>query len=295
MLGRVFGIICIIAFIFAAATGNLQNMSNAVLDGAAGAVSLTISLVGIMCLWCGVMQVFSDAGVIRRLSRLLSPLLRVFFPTAYRTGRGAEEITANISANLLGIGNAATPLAISAMRKMQEDNDDPSSASADMITLAVLNTASVSVLPSTLIALRRAAGSEQPYSVVLPVWICSLSCALLALLLTRAAAAVSAARGRKNGSCAARADCAPNAANGVDKRGLYNDTRDLNGAKRGERNVNNSEYSAKRSEQNAKHCKQNISRVEYIEKKRNASAGSTGGAASSAPRGKPTYRGGRGA
>ncbi len=188
MLGKIFGIMCLISFVFAAATGNMPALGNAVLDGAAGAVRLTISLAGIMCFWCGIMQVLADAGLISKLSALLSPMLRVFFPTAFRTGKGAEEITANISANLLGVGNAATPLAISAMQKMQGDNPDPSRASADMITLAVLNTASVSIIPSTVIALRRAAGSSEPYLVVLPVWIVSVCCAALALILTRAAA-----------------------------------------------------------------------------------------------------------
>lgn len=202
MLGKVFGIICVISFVFAAATGNLPSLGNAVLDGASGAVRLTLSLTGIMCFWCGLMQVFADAGLIRRLSKLLSPLLAFFFPTAWRTGKGAEEIAANIGANLLGVGNAATPLAIRAMQKMQEDNPDPTRASDDMITLAVLNTASVSVIPSTVIALRRAAGSAEPYMVVVPVWIVSVCCALLALLLTRASAAVgrtaaSAGRGIK--------------------------------------------------------------------------------------------------
>ncbi len=196
MLGKVFGIICVISFIFAAAAGNIPELGNAVLDGAAGAVKLTISLTGIMCLWCGIMQVLTDAGLIKRLSKLLSPFLRFFFPTAYRTGRGAEEIAANISANLLGVGNAATPLAIRAMQKMQEDNPDPVRASDDMITLAVLNTASVSVIPSTIIALRRAAGAAEPYSVVIPVWITSVACATLALLLTRAAASVRRAGGK---------------------------------------------------------------------------------------------------
>lgn len=198
MLGKVFGIICVIAFIFAAATGRMQEIGNAVIDGAAGAVQLTISLTGIMCLWCGIMQVLRDAGVIKKLSKLLSPFLRFFFPTAYRTGRGAEEIAANISANFLGIGNAATPLAIRAMQKMQEDNNNSMIASDDMITLAVLNTASVSIIPSTVIALRRASGAVQPFSVVVPVWITSVCCALLALFLTRAAASVRrAGKGRR--------------------------------------------------------------------------------------------------
>ena len=189
MLGWVFGIICLISLVFAIATGNTAGLSNAVLDGAAQAVELVLTLVGIMCLWCGIMQVLEDAGLIRRLSALMSPFLRVFFPTAYRTRQGAEEIAANISANLLGLGNAATPLGIRAMQKMQAANPDPSRASDDMITLAVLNTASMAILPSTVIALRRAAGSAQPFIIVVPVWICSASCAVFALLLSRAAAA----------------------------------------------------------------------------------------------------------
>lgn len=194
MLGRIFGVICLLSLVFAAVTGNIAQLGNAVLDGAADAVRLTVSLIGIMCLWCGIMQVLSDAGIISKLSRLMSPLLRVFFPTAYRTGNGAEEITANISANLLGIGNAATPLALRAMERMQQSNTDRTSASADMITLTVLNTASVSIMPSTVIALRRAAGAAEPFSVVVPVWICSVCGAVLALLLTRAAAMIGGGR-----------------------------------------------------------------------------------------------------
>ncbi len=211
MLGRVFGVICVISFVFAAVTGNMSALGNAVLDGAAGAVELTISLAGIMCLWCGIMQVLADAGLIKRFSALLSPVLSYFFPTAYRTGNGAEEIAANIGANLLGVGNAATPFAIRAMQKMQEDNPNPARATEDMITLAVLNTASVSVIPSTVIALRRAAGSMQPYSVVVPVWITSVCCSLFALLLARAAATLGKAesrvrnksKNRKSGICRA--------------------------------------------------------------------------------------------
>ncbi|HHT54216.1 MAG TPA: spore maturation protein A [Clostridiales bacterium] len=213
MLGRVFGIICILSLVFSLITGNTSGLSNAVLDGATQAVELVLTLTGIMCLWCGIMQVFEDAGLVKRLTRLMSPLLRVFFPTAYRTKNGAEEIAANISANLLGLGNAATPLAIRAMQKMQTSNPDPTGASDDMITLAVLNTASVSILPSTIIALRRAAGAAQPYLVVVPVWICSALSALFALLLSRAAA-VAGRPARRRAKSAGKIAAAPGKAVG---------------------------------------------------------------------------------
>ena len=136
------------------------------------------------------MQVLRDAGAIKLLSRIISPMIRLFFPDAYRSGEGREEISACIGANLLGIGNAATPLALSAIKKLHDDSvrsgGDPCAASRDMITLAVLNTASANLLPTTIIGLRRIAGSSDPFSVVLPIWICSLSCAFLALILCRA-------------------------------------------------------------------------------------------------------------
>ena len=185
MLGKIFGIICIVSFFGGIALGNAKALGNAVIDGAAGAVTLTISLCGIMSLWCGVMKVFERAGLIKKIAALLSPMLRIFFPDAYKSGEGVGEISANIAANLLGIGNAATPLGLRAMEKLQKNNPDPTSASADMITLAVLNTASLNIIPTTIIALRRAAGSVAPYSVIPPILICSFSCSAMALVLCR--------------------------------------------------------------------------------------------------------------
>lgn len=191
MLGTVFGVMCLLSIGYGVFSGNVAVLGEAVLDGAGDAVTLTLSLVGIMCLWCGVMQVLRDAGAIRAVTRLIAPLLRVFFPDAYRTGAGTEEIAASISANLLGIGNAATPLALAAMRRLSQAHvaggGERETASADMITLAVLNTASANFLPTTILALRRAAGAARPFAVVLPIQICSLTCALFALCLTRAA------------------------------------------------------------------------------------------------------------
>lgn len=185
MLGKIYGIICLLALLFGIWNGNAAALGGAVIDGAAGAVQVTLSLCGMMCLWCGMMEVLREAGAIRRLSRLLRPLLRLIFPRAAQTGEGLEEISANVSANLLGIGNAATPMALRAMERLQKHNPKPDRASAEQITLAVLNTASVSLIPANLLALRRAAGSPQPYAIMVPVWIVSVVCAALAVVLTR--------------------------------------------------------------------------------------------------------------
>lgn len=191
MLGKLFGVITVLSFCIALLTGNVSALGTAVLDGASDAVTLTLSLMGIMCLWCGVMGVLESAGVVTRLARLMRPFLRIFFPDSWKSGTGAEEIAANISANLLGIGNAATPLALAALEKMQKRNPHPERPTNDMVTLAVMNTASISLLPTTILALRRAAGSQNPFSVVLPIWVVSAVCALAALILTRTVGSLS--------------------------------------------------------------------------------------------------------
>ena len=185
MLGICFFVLVAVSWVFALCTGHLPDLSNAILDGAGQAVSLTLSLSGMMALWCGVMKVLQKAGIIERLSRWLSPILRFVFPDAWRKGTATGEITAAVSANILGIGNAATPLALSAMAKLQGENPRKDTATDDMITLAVLGTSSLDLLPTTLIALRRAAGAARPYDILVPVWITSGISAVCAVLLCR--------------------------------------------------------------------------------------------------------------
>ncbi len=190
MLGRIFAILVLSAFLCALFTDNLAPLGVAVLDGASSAVRVVISLAGMMGLWCGVMRVLTDMGIIAAFARLLRPFLRLFFPDSYDPERGGGEIAANLAANLLGIGNAATPMALTALRKMQENNPDKSRPTRDMVTLAVVNTAPISLLPTTILALRRAAGASDPFAVVLPIWVASTVCHILALVFSRAAGTV---------------------------------------------------------------------------------------------------------
>ena len=130
------------------------------------------------------MQVLLDVGIVKKISRFFAPFLRHVFPKTYQTSEGYEEICATLSANFLGVGNAATPFALSAMKKMQMHNPQPEIAENEQITLAVLSTASLTLVPTNLLALRRAAGSQNPFSIMIPVWITSLCCVSFALLLT---------------------------------------------------------------------------------------------------------------
>lgn len=202
MLGKCFFVIVVLSLVSGLLTGNMAALGNAALDGAAKAIEVTLSLAGMTVLWCGVMRVLSECGAVRLLTRVLTPLLKPIFPSAWKNPACRDAVTAAVTANMLGLGNAATPLALTAMRTLGEDaGGEPPEATDDMVTFAVLGTAPLNLLPGTLIAMRRAAGSAAPYAIVVPVWICSFLCALFGVLLAR----LGNAAGRKGRMAAAEA------------------------------------------------------------------------------------------
>ncbi len=181
---RISGLLMVIAFIVALANGNMALLSEAALTGCGKAVTLTLSLLGLMCLWGGIMGVAKEGGLLHTIAGLLSPLLRRLFPDAWQKGRGIPEIAAAIVANILGIGNAATPLSVAAMEALAEGHEGEE-ATDDMVTFTVLGTAFPSFLPTTVIALRSAAGSRNPFDILPAVWICSVTLSVFAVLLAR--------------------------------------------------------------------------------------------------------------
>lgn len=196
MIGKYIFVIILLSFTFAVTGGRMVSLSSAVLSGAAGAVELVISLTGMMCLWCGILEVLRDAGAIKKLSKLLSPFMRFAFPSVH--GKKTEEtVCAAIAANILGIGNAATPLAVRAMNELDLMNPEPARASQDMICFAVLGTAPFSLMPTTVVTLLASFGHASPFSVIPPVWISSAVTFLFALLLCRALS--SAGRVKRHG------------------------------------------------------------------------------------------------
>ncbi len=155
-------------------TGKLPEVSAAVLDGAGTAVTLGISLCGVMCLWSGLMKVAEECGAVKLMSRLLSPAVSLLFRGLKKGGRAAQLISLNLSANILGLGNATTPLGIQAMEAIcQEEPPTDGTASDNMIMLTVLNTASLQLIPATAAALRAARGAERPMDILPCVWVVS--------------------------------------------------------------------------------------------------------------------------
>lgn len=187
MLGKIFGALAAVSFIFALISGRAELLGPAAMKGASDAVTLAVSLAGVMCLWSGLMGVLEKTGAAGRLSAALGWLTKLLFPGAHKKtgGAGVPEIAANISANLLGLGNAATPIGLRAMEKLSRLNDDKGRASDDMIMFVLVNCAALQLVPATLIALRGAAGSSKPAAVLVPVWICSGTAFVLSVLLCK--------------------------------------------------------------------------------------------------------------
>lgn len=182
MLGKCFGIICSISIIFAILNSRVSAVTQSIVTGASKSVSLVISLVGMMALWNGFLNVLKDAGIIRKISRFLRPVLRFIFPKSFKENIATEEITACISANILGISNAATPTAIKAIEKMGKDRVV---ATDDMVTLCILGCCCFNLVPTTIIAIRSSMGASITYELIVPVWICSGICCIAGIILSR--------------------------------------------------------------------------------------------------------------
>lgn len=184
MMKWVMAVMVTAAVIFAAVTGRMDKVSEAFLSECTSAVELAISLAGIICLWSGVMRVAQKSGITEKLAGLFSPVLGKLFKGLKKGGKAMQYITLNLTANILGLGNASTPFGLAAMREIEaeEQSSEPESASPNMIVLTVMNTASLQLIPTTVAALRLQAGSENPMEILPCVWIVSI-CALTAALL----------------------------------------------------------------------------------------------------------------
>ena len=153
------------------ATGRGELVAAAAVEGAQAAVELCVSIAGMLCLWTGVMEVMRRSGLAEGLSRLLRPVLSLLFPQVSGDRGVMDSISSNVSANLLGLGNAATPLGIEAVRRMERKS--PGTASDAMCMLVVCNTASIQLIPTTVASVRAAAGSSAPFDILPAVWLAS--------------------------------------------------------------------------------------------------------------------------
>ncbi len=185
MMSKIWAFSVILSLVTAIFTGNTESLAVSAIDGTEGSVTLCISMLGIIMFWCGIMEVMKESGLMEALSKLISPIIGFIFPNARRDKSVMEALCANVSANLLGLGNAATPAGIRAAEGLHRLSEK-SSASDDMCMLVVINTASLQLIPTTIGAMRASSGAENPFDIIFAVWfasICSLAAGILAAKL----------------------------------------------------------------------------------------------------------------
>lgn len=172
--------IVLISFVSSLFLGNSSAFVSSILEGAQAGVTLAISMAGAICLWSGVGKLMEKIGFTQGLARLLAPLLNRLFPSTRRDKALARDLSANISANFLGLGNAATPMGISAAGRLKRP-ESPELATDELCRLIVLNTASIQLIPANVAAVRSSLGCETPFDILPAVWITSFASAGLGL------------------------------------------------------------------------------------------------------------------
>ena len=178
MLNIVWPIFIIISFSFAIFSGNLEKLNSSIFESTSDAINLSISLLGTICLWSGIMKIASNTSVIEKLTKILKPVIKLLFPQLKNNNEIQKEVSMNIIANILGLGNAATPLGLKAMKSMQKENKKKDTLTDSMMMFLILNTASIQIIPTTVIAIRNSMGSSNPTVIVFPVWIATIVAAI---------------------------------------------------------------------------------------------------------------------
>lgn len=185
MLNFIWPIFIIVSFVYAIINFRVQEVNNSIFESTKLAVELCISLLGTICLWNGIMQIATETKIIKHLSKILNPVMKKIFPDIKKEEKVHKEITMNIIANIMGLGNAATPLGLKAMKSMQKNNTDKNKLSNSMCMFIVLNTASIQLIPTTVIAIRSSLGSNNPTAMIIPVWIATIFAAMAAIISSK--------------------------------------------------------------------------------------------------------------
>ena len=184
MLNYIWGGLLLFSFLIALITGNIEQVTNELFNSSKGAVQLCIEILGILCFWNGIMKIIIDSNLVNKISKILQPLLNKLFPEV-KNEKARKYISLNIISNILGLGNAATPMGLNAVKEMQKNNKNEEVATNEMARFIVLNTASIQIIPTTIIALRTMHKSNNPTEIVVPILITSLCAVCIGLIASK--------------------------------------------------------------------------------------------------------------
>lgn len=181
MLNRIWPIFIIVSYLYAICVGKVTDINNSIFESCKSAVDLSITFLGTMCLWTGIMQIAKKTTLISKIARGLRPIMKLLFPDISQEDEAYQEISMNMVANILGLGNAATPLGLKAMKTMQKENPKKDTLNNSMAMFIIINTASIQIIPTTVIAIRTSLGSANPTAIILPVWIATIGAAVVGI------------------------------------------------------------------------------------------------------------------
>lgn len=181
MLNKIWPFFIIISFAFAIYSGNISNINSAIFTSAEQTVELCLTLLGTLCLWNGIMSIALKTSLIKKLTKFLKPLISFLFPDLKNDKKISEQVSMNIVANILGLGNASTPIGLKAISSMQEKNNDKTTLNNSMAMFILINTASLQIIPTTVIAIRSSLGSNNPSKIILAVLVATIAAFLTAI------------------------------------------------------------------------------------------------------------------
>jgi spore maturation protein A len=167
MVSIIWGFFIVIGVFFSVVTGQIEPLNNQILKGASEGISILMEMLPVLVLWTGVMKIAEDAGILQKFSNLVRPVLNLLFPSLAKDDPALGYIASNIAANALGLGSAATPFGLKAMEELQKKNPKKDTATEAMITFLILNTGGVTIVPTTVIALRLMHGSANPSEIII--------------------------------------------------------------------------------------------------------------------------------
>lgn len=184
-MSKIWGGMFIVSFFIAIINGNIQGVVSVLFDSTKDALEICFNILGILCMWSGFMRIAEKCGLVDKLSKFVSPVVKFLFPSLPKNDEAFGHIAMNMTANILGLGNIATPLGIKAMERLQSYNSRKDELSNDMMLFVVLNTASIQLIPTSVIAMRVMLCSENPTSIVFPTILSSLISVFVGVFLVK--------------------------------------------------------------------------------------------------------------
>ena len=185
MLNKIWGIFIIVAIGYGFISGNIEYVNNSLFKSIQSTTNFIISLIGNICFWTGIMKIVSNTSILDKAKKIIEPIIKLIFPEIKKNSECYDNISMNIVSNIIGLGNAATPCGLKAMEEMQKENINKEKLSDSMIKFMLINTASIQLIPTTIIAIRTSLGSEKPSSIIFGIWFASIITFISIILISK--------------------------------------------------------------------------------------------------------------